>query len=540
MELSRRDFLKAGFVSLGAGIGVPSVFARAAWGAGQERLHGAPLGAGSRRVLVILQLTGGTDTLDFLVPYGPSGVAGYRQYHPATDPAGTADASRADLNRESTIAARAANGLIPESTPYNLRVDGVPVLPLHTTILDGEYAFNPAMQRLARRYHQGQVAVINNLGHPYYNLSHFRAMDIWQSARPDVVEYTGWMGRFFNSYVDPDHPIKALVNGTSIPMVLKGGRPTSWDSPAYPPGTIAYRPVALTDVSSYQVRADINTTISHAAERAAREAALGDLYNGGAALSVPFAALLDRTAADARTSVAAIQGTAAYTPSVTYPRTSLATGFRLLAQVITGGPGNKGLGAKVLHITQGGYDTHSAQRHALYNERAGANYETSGGLLKTLDDALDAFFRDLAAKGWADDVVVLTWTEFGRRLLTNQSNGTDHGKATVMLAIGPSVRGGFYGGPMDFTPLAGSSPAFGLVGIDRNGDMRAALDFRSVYASIIEDWLQTDSVPILNGNFRSGSLPALTAPSSITPGPHPDLGNNVAIPIVTKGQTGGW
>lgn len=159
-----------------------------------------------------------------------------------------------------------------------------------------------------------------------------------------------------------------------------------------------------------------------------------------------------------------------YTPAVEYPATSFGSGLTILAEAIVGD-----LGMRVGHITLGGFDTHSRQvaEHA--------------ELMTTLDQGLTAFYRDLAAHGRADDVLVLTWSEFGRRVQENANGGSDHGSSSVMFALGNGVKRGLYGDQPSITQL-----------ID-NGNLSMTTDFRQVYATVIERWLGTPAAPLLNG-----------------------------------------
>jgi uncharacterized protein (DUF1501 family) len=207
---------------------------------------------------------------------------------------------------------------------------------------------------------------------------------------------------------------------------------------------------------------------SNAEPSTARTATLLKLYEQYPANS-RYGVLLETTADTAASSsqqLAAAGGS--YRPAVTYPDTSFAAGLSLLAETITGG-----LGMRVGHITLGGFDTHNNQA------------AEHSALMTTLDQGLSAFYQDLAAQGKADDVLVVTWSEFGRRVSENANGGTDHGSASTVFTLGGGVRGGFYGDQPSLTKL-----------ID-NGNLSFTTDFRSVYATVIEDWLGTPSAPLL-------------------------------------------
>ena len=163
----------------------------------------------------------------------------------------------------------------------------------------------------------------------------------------------------------------------------------------------------------------------------------------------------------------------AYKPAVTYPQTSLASGLRVLAETV-----NARLGLRVGYVSLGGFDTHDSE---LIGQPP---------LLQRLDQALKAFYEDLEAHGQADRVTTMIWSEFGRRVTENASGGTDHGKGNVVLVLGPPVKGGLYGEPLDLGKLD-------------NGDVAFRTDFRSVYATLLQDWMQTDAKEALGARYSS-------------------------------------
>ena len=187
---------------------------------------------------------------------------------------------------------------------------------------------------------------------------------------------------------------------------------------------------------------------------------------------MPYAALLETTAADAVASSASLtDAVAQHTPAVAYPQTSIASGLQLVSQVIA-----SGAKLRVAHVTLGGFDTHSTQ----LNE-----HET---LLGELGDALAAFYADLASYGKDKDVLTMTWSEFGRRAEENASEGTDHGTAAPMFLLGGSVNGGMYGEPVSLTDLDG-------------GNLKFTTDFRSVYATVLDRWVGAPADDILGEHF---------------------------------------
>ncbi len=210
----------------------------------------------------------------------------------------------------------------------------------------------------------------------------------------------------------------------------------------------------------------------------ARTQALQQLY-AAYEPPAPYAALLEAAATSAQESAQQLKTlTAGYAPTVQYPATPLARGLQVFAALIA-----RDAGLRVGYTLLGGFDTHSnqAQQHARQ--------------LQTLGDAVSAFYQDLQAQGKAQDVLVMTWSEFGRRAAENASLGTDHGTAAPLFLLGGRVCGGLYGDPPDLGNLD-------------NGNLRYSTDFRSVYATVLEGWLGADSSAILGSRYDT--LPALT------------------------------
>ena len=192
--------------------------------------------------------------------------------------------------------------------------------------------------------------------------------------------------------------------------------------------------------------------------------------------------LLDNTVEAAYTSSQALQeADKAYKSAVEYPSTSLGKGLRLLSEAIIGN-----LGIRVGHVTIGGFDTHANQ--PMDHDK----------LLRTVSEALHAFYQDLKAHGKDRNVVIMTWSEFGRRVKSNDSDGTDHGSAAPIFILGTPVAGGLYGERPD-------------LGYLYNDNLNFTTDFRTVYATVLEDWLGASSEAIL-GHKRLDTLPILAAP----------------------------
>lgn len=367
---------------------------------------GGPEPAPVQRTLVVVQLRGGNDGLNTIVPHTDD-----RYYR-----------ARPDL-------AIPAGRILP---------------------LDDHHGFHPALARTARRYAEGQVAVIQGVGYPAPNLSHFRSQDIWDAADDrHPLPATGWMGRDCDRLAGPLSPLNMIALGRDVlPHAMRAEHALA---------------CAVPSLERYRIQAAPQG--SGDAEVDARRRAIEALNppDTGGALQ-PLAA----AAAAARASIDALAQVAADEAQVEYPRSKLAAELALTARMIA-----SGMPVRHVYVTQDGYDTHAAQ--------AGAHR----GLLATVDGAIDAFLRDLAAEGLEDRALVMTVSEFGRRLKQNgvgaEASGTDHGAASMQLLYGPMVRAGRIGAALDLDDL------------DNDGNPRHRIDFRCVYAGILEDWLGGDA-----------------------------------------------
>lgn len=403
MAISRRDFVKGGVALVSIGTVEHSFLKGAVAFAAQH--PGAVSPALASKTLILVQMAGGNDGLNTLVP------AGNAHY----------------------LAARPTLALREEDV---LAVD------------DG-LAFHPALTGLHGLYGEGRLALVQGVGYPEQDYSHFRSMTIWQSADPDGVLADGWLGRTLEALESETHdPFLGFNVGGSTPPSLQGTVPVP----------------SVADPADYAFRVSrAEADFDHP-----RTSALVRLYEEYPANS-PYGVLLETTMESAVSSSMQLAATEeSYAPAVPYPETSFGSGLSLLAQALVAG-----LGVRVGHITLGGFDTHTTQA---------ANHED---LLQTLDEGLTAFYRDLEGHGLADDVVVLTWSEFGRRVEENASGGTDHGAASVLFALGGAVQAGIYG----------DQPRLDVL-VD-NGNLGYTTDFRSVYATIAERWLGVPSDVVL-------------------------------------------
>ncbi|MCY2939283.1 MAG: DUF1501 domain-containing protein [Planctomycetota bacterium] len=413
MSANRRIFLgrcgTAGAISVG--VSLPGIWRGAIRAAGNQAKPGG-------RVLVVVEMAGGNDGLNTVIPFTDDA------YHKARP---------------------------------TLAVGKDRVLKV-----TGQVGLHPRLAEIRALFDDGQVAVVQGVGYPRPDRSHFRSMDIWHTARPEKVDLRdGWLGRALE--LDPralGGGVPALALGTEkLPLALLSSRVNVPNVQSMD----AYKLVAGPGDSSTQARS--RQTLR---EAVALHGASGS--EGGAASELDF---LRRTADVTLTSVDRLSEVAkAYKPGATYPGTGLAQRLQVVAQLIAGN-----LGTQIFYVSLGGFDTHSRQQPA------------HEGLLGELSGAVGAFLKDLKSHGLADRVMVATFSEFGRRLAENGSLGTDHGAASQMFCIGAGARGGVLGAHPSLTDLV-------------DGDPKHHTDFRQVYAALLEKWLGYPSEPVLGKGFK--------------------------------------
>ena len=412
--LSRRDFLKRGVVVVSAGIALPPVFAKAVHAAAND---GGQDPATKKRTLVVVQMAGGNDGLNTVVPY--------------------ADGRYYDVRPGIGIA---ADSVVP---------------------LTDRAGLHPSLAKLGELWGEGRLAVVQGVGYPNPNFSHFRSMEIWQTANPDQYMGDGWLGRYFDRVIDEQgHVLDGVAVGNLLPLAMRSG---------------GSEVGVIQSLDIYRLQGDPRRP----EETDARVNALLNLYSSYPT-KAPYAALLDDVADAAHRSSEEIQrAAAAYLPAVEYPKTPIGNGFQILAQIIC-----QELGVRVCHIGMGGFDTHTYQP------------AQQARLLKDTAEGLHAFYRDLEAHGKDGDVLIMTWSEFGRRVQENANSGTDHGTALPLFLLGGQVQAGLYG----------EAPS--LHGLD-DGNLRFTTDFRSVYASILEGWLGAPADDVLGQRYER--LPFMAA-----------------------------
>lgn len=400
--LSRRDLFRVGGM-IAIGLTSPR------WLASIAKADVLRLAAGGKAakdtVLVVCQLSGGNDGLNTVVPY--------------------------------------ANKLYYDLRPQ-LAVGEDKVLKV-----TDEVGFHPAMAGFAELYRQGKVAVIQNVGYPRPNRSHFKSMEIWQSASPNSDLKHGWLGRHFDqqALTGPLNPVVALGLSTDKPHALTG---RTASIPCF---------ASLTDVQSMVGDPD--------AERMLRQIQGPDAPEGSSARVVQQA---NKAALDAMAQLS--KQLSSYSPKETYGNDPFGNGFRQIAHLIATSPQTR-----VVYFSAGGFDTHARQAES--HER----------LLTNFSNGVSAFQKEMESLGKDKKVLVLVFSEFGRRSYENASAGTDHGAAGPMFLIGSSVKGGLHGPLPDLENL-------------QNGDLKFTTDFRDVYATTLDAWMGGDSEVVLGQKFE--------------------------------------
>jgi uncharacterized protein (DUF1501 family) len=364
--------------------------------------------------------------------------------------------------------------LIPYTDPFyysrrpTLAVPAANVLQVGTDSSRVALGLHPRLTGLKQIFDHGRLALIQRTGYQNQSRSHFQGTDIWSTANPANSAGLGWVGRYLDSLPSPVDPLVGWNTTRDLPRVLQSDHVSV---PAIP-NAAAY--AFASPNTGAEAVAERNTAVRISSHVPVDRPELAFVYGSAQAAL----ATLDRVAT-----------VGSYTGTVAYPN----TGFGLALRAVSGAMA-RGIGTRVFYVTTGGFDTHAGQNTNAVN---GSYY----GLMATLNDGLIAFYNDLTNQGLLGDTLLLTFSEFGRRISENGSNGTDHGAATVMMAMGGRVNGGLYG----TAPVLNTDPANPTLE-NSAGDVHFETDFRSVYAQAIDSWLGGDSRSILNGDFRKPGL----------------------------------
>ena len=365
--------------------------------------------------LVVLQLTGGNDYLNTIVPYN--------------------------------------NGLYYDSRPV-ISIPPDQVLPI-----DDQVGFNPNMTAIKQLWDEGKVAVVNGIGYSNPNRSHFRSMDIWHTAEPDAIGTEGWLGRAIRD-LDPkgENVLTGIHFGRGLPRAL---------------GCRGVPVASVGDLETYGLFPDIQDEMlrQHTLE------AFSMMYGGDKGRDAVMD-YLGQTGNDALQGADILRtAPATYSSTVEYAPNGLAQSMRSMAQVLFAD-----LGTKIYYTVHGSYDTHSGE------------VQTHNGLWQHVSGAVGDFMDDLKEHGREDDVAIMIFTEFGRRIKDNGS-GCDHGSGGGALIIGGPVKGGMFG---EYPSLEERDQL--------EGDLKANNDFRSTYTAVLDQVLGLDAPSIVNGQFESFDL----------------------------------
>jgi uncharacterized protein (DUF1501 family) len=446
---SRRTFLSRGAALISAAGTIPLFLDRAGSALAAD-FAANPQGVGRPdNVLVIVQLAGGNDGLNTVVPVRNDDY--YRARPRLAIPKGKALA------------------------------------------LTDDFGLHPAATGFKKLYDAGLLAVCQTVGYPNHNRSHFRSTDIWSSAQPDKVSRAGWLGRYFDACcagedAGSEKPQAAKLADPSAAISLTYSPPNALEGDKFIPITFR-NPQALTYQnaqrngalkSAFDKLNDVDemtelgmSDTDHKADRVPRIP-----YGTQGSLHLPKEEtdiFVQRSALNARVYAEQIKSSVAKVSNkASYPATPLAADLKLVAQMIAAG-----LPTRVYYVTLGGFDTHSGQ--APRHER----------LMETLSGACAAFVEDLKALGHLDRTTVMTFSEFGRRVAENGSQGTDHGEAAPLFVMGAAIKPGFHGPAPDLRKEKLS-----------RGDVAYQLDFRRIYSTMLRHWLKADDVKVLGQKFE--------------------------------------
>ena len=338
------------------------------------------------------------------------------------------------------------------------------VLQVGSDVSGRALGLHPRLGGLLNIFNEGHLALVQRTGYANSSRSHFEAGDIWGTANPQSYTGSGWLGRYLDTLPRPVDALAAWNTTGETPRALLSG---TTGVPAIP------------SASTYTYASPNRGSV------AIEERTAAQMMASNPAAGRPHLAFVNSTSRGAIETLDRVAQATAYTPTVQYPNNGFALALRTVAGAIV-----KNVGSRVYWVQTGGHDTHAQQ-----GQGAGGAY---ANLMGTLGDGLWAFYSDIRNQGFSNDTTVIVFSEFGRRISENGSNGTDHGAAGVMMALGGAVRGGLYGtAPV----LAPGHPTLE----NNSGDVRYETDFRSVYAKLLDQWLGANSLPILSGDFRAGA-----------------------------------
>ena len=407
---SRRDFLARGLYGIGLGAGLPVVLSRTTAALTAQALQGTSMETHPERILVVLELSGGNDGLNTVVPYADAA------YYRARPKIGISEREVLKVN--------------------------------------DRFGFHPSMVGFERLYKDGKMAVVHGCGYDHPSLSHFSSMSYWHTGVPNAGEPLGWLGRVADGHLDPARRNQIVNIGTSQSLAVRSGK---------------HSPLVFDDPSRFRREGNDD-------QKKVLASLAGAAHEGGDANgTLDFLSATARNAEDSSGFVR--QASASYRTPVDYGiGNAFGGGLQRVAALIAAG-----MKTRLYYVVYQGnaFDTHVQQG------------DVHSRLLMYTADAVRAFIEDVTRIGRGDDVAVMMFTEFGRRVEENGSLGTDHGTATPMFLFGSHVKGGFYGPPPSLTDLD-------------DGNLKMTTDFRRVYATAIKEWMgYADTAAVLKGKFET-------------------------------------
>jgi uncharacterized protein (DUF1501 family) len=405
MSITRRSLLKNGAAVVAVGLAVPTWLSKMVWADGGAAMN-FHKDVPDDRILVVVQLTGGNDGINTVIPYSDSNYLANRP---------------------------------------NIGVQDSQVLHLTDSI-----GLNPSMTGMKELWDNKQLAIVQGVGYPNPIRSHFRSMEIWQTAAPETMASEGWIGRYLD----------AIREGRA--SALTGINIGDEADPALASAHAA--------VPTIQGLANFGVVYPTTPDGDARTAVLRQLQTADS--NTPYGAFLRQTGDELYASADKIRiASSAYKSGVTYGTDSFGKGMQEIATLISAN-----MGTKVFYISFNGFDTHTNQ------------VRRQPALLAQLSDGLNSFMKDMAGMGKQDKVMVMCFSEFGRRVHENAGGGTDHGTASEMFIVGSGVQSGLFGTYPSLTDLD-------------QGDLKFGTDFRSVYATVLDKWMGADSERVLGQKF---------------------------------------
>ena len=349
-----------------------------------------------------------------------------------------------------------------------IAVPAANVLQIGTDVAGRKLGLHPRLTGLKTMFDNGHLALVQRSGYPNSSRSHFLGTDIWSTGNPANAVGAGWLGRYLDTLPSPVDPLVGWCTQREVPHTLIGDKISV---PAIPsPATYAFQSPNSGTEATYSRQAMAGLA-SHLPP------------------DQPHLSFVNGTTQAALNTLDRVATVATYGGTVTYATDGLSQALKAVAGAIV-----RGIGTKVFWVQIGGFDTHATQN----TNAANAGY---AALMGNLNTSLLAFYNDMRNQGLLQDTLIIQFSEFGRRITENGSNGTDHGAASTMMVLGGSVKGGLYGTAPDLNPFSGN-PTLENAG----GDVAYETDFRSVYARVLDNWLGTNSVAILGADFRKASL----------------------------------